>query len=224
MRDRAEVVDLRSEPENRLALAAMSALGGLSSGGARRLLTRDDPALLMANLNLQARDALAWVSSPAQGHWETLVRLARDAASPDVIDALVREHRAFDGQLGRALRCLNGGDVRRAAALIAEFSDSLRRHMQAENEVLAPALGPAPGVEALDIMLREHAELLQQLAAVEEALGGEAWELEAYVALLSGTLAKHEQREESGLFPLWRARLAALDPDSRAAIARRFAR
>jgi hypothetical protein len=63
-------------------------------------------------------------------------------------------------------------------------------------------------------MLREHGELLVQLDAVERCLADapadaapEAWELEPFVAILSGTLAKHEYREENQLFPLWAARL-----------------
>ena len=59
-------------------------------------------------------------------------------------------------------------------------------------------------------MLREHDELLAQLNVVEgcfaEAPAGQApepWEIEPFVAILSGTLAKHEYREESQLFPLW---------------------
>ncbi len=84
--------------------------------------------------------------------------------------------------------------------------------------MLAPVLGPAPGFEPLDTMLREHEDLLAQLAVVEAALDDEPWELESYVAMLSGTLAKHEHREETGLFPVWDLRLAALDAASRAAL------
>ena len=48
-------------------------------------------------------------------------------------------------------------------------------------------------------------------------------ELEAFAALLSGTLAKHEHREESGVFPAWRARLEALAPAAREALLQKAA-
>ena len=64
-------------------------------------------------------------------------------------------------------------------------------------------------------MLQEHSELHVQLAAIEQCFAEvprgslpEAWEVEPFVAILSGTLAKHEHREEERLFPAWRARLA----------------
>jgi len=67
----AEAVDLRDEPERLVTLAALSAVRELGRGEARRLLTRDDPALLMASLNLQLRDALAWETAPVQGHLQS---------------------------------------------------------------------------------------------------------------------------------------------------------
>ena len=121
----------------------------------------------------------------------------------------------LDEGLGKALRRLNAGEIPAARALIEELATGLRRHIRDENDVLAPALGPAEAFEPLEIMLREHEELLGQLAVLEGALDGEAWELESYAAMLSGTLAKHEHREETGLFPRWRAALAALDEPAR---------
>jgi hypothetical protein len=46
----------------------------------------------------------------------------------------------------------------------------------------------------------------------------DAWEVEPLVAILSGTLAKHEHREEQGLFPAWSARLAARPSGERDAL------
>ena len=211
----AETLDLRREADSRLALAAIAAIRELRPGAALRLLTREDPTLLLQSLNLQFRDALAWDVGARGEHWEAAVRLAIDAAPRDVLDALRRDHHRLDGLLAKALRRLNAGDVRGARPLLEAFGAGLRRHAQAENRVLAPALGPEPSVQPLEIMLREHDELLMQLDAVERcfadapaAAAPEAWELEPFVAILSGTLAKHEHREESQLFPLWAARLA----------------
>ena len=204
---------MRKQPDSRLALAAITGLR--EAGGELVIRTREEPGLLMASLALQLRNAVRWETRAADGFWETVIRRAPDTVPRDLIELLVGEHRALDECLGKALRRLNAGDVAGAGALITELAGGLRRHIRNENDVLAPALGPAPGFEPLDIMLREHDELLAQLAAVEEAMGAEAWELESYVAMLSGTLAKHEHREETGLFPLWQSRLDALDPESR---------
>jgi hemerythrin-like domain-containing protein len=86
--------------------------------------------------------------------------------------------------------------------------------MQAEDRLLAPELAPSEAAAVpLEAMLREHDEIRSQLEAVEECLEAdaqEAGEIGAYCAILSGTLAKHEHREESNLFPLWRGQLARL--------------
>lgn len=208
-----ETLDLRAQADSRLALAAISALR--EAGGELVLLTRDEPGLLMASLDLQLRNALSWETRAAGGHWETVVRRAQDIAPRDLVDLLVREHRVLDECLGRALRRLNAGDLPAAKVLIVELGAGLRRHIRNENDVLAPTLGPGEAFAPLQVMLAEHDELLAQLAAVEETLDGEAWELESYAAMLSGTLAKHEHREETGLFPRWRAALAALDAPAR---------
>lgn len=212
MPDAAETVDLRDEPDRLIGLAALSAVRELGRGEARRLLTRDAPALLMASLNVQLRDALAWETAPVRGHWETVVRLAADAAPRDAIEILLRDHRRLDELLGRALRRLNAGDLAAARPMLEEFAAGLRRHARAEDSLIVSALGPDPRPEPLEAMAREHAELLDQLAALESSLepgdAQQAWEIEPFAALLSGTIAKHEQREEQAVFPLWRAALA----------------
>lgn len=214
MAEHEELVDLTNEPDNRLTLAALAALRELPAGATRVLLTRDHPALLMASLNLYLRDALAWEAAAQGTHWRTVVRPAADTQPRDLLETLTRDHRRLDELLGRALRRLNAGDVPQAQTLLAEFAGGLRRHVAVENEVLASELGPGHGFVPLDTMLREHDELLAQLEAVEvcfaEAQPGalpEAWEVEPFVAILSGTLAKHEHREESSLFHAWAAAL-----------------
>jgi Hemerythrin HHE cation binding domain len=222
MADPAETVDLRREPDSRLALSALAALRELRPGRALRLLTRDDPALLLRSLNLQLRDALAWGSASSEDGWEATVRLALDTPAQDALDALTRDHRRLDELLGRALRRLNAGDPAGARPMLEAFAAGLRRHVEAENGILAPELGPRPAVEPLETMLHEHDQLLLQLEEVEKCFADapagtvpEAWEIEPFVAILSGTLAKHEHREENNLFPLWAARLAQRPADER---------
>lgn len=225
MLEQREPIDLRTQADSHLMLAALAALRELCPGDLRVLLTREEPALLMASLNLYLRDALAWETTACGDHWRTLVRPNADTSPRDLVDTLTRDHRRLDTLLGRALRCLNAGDAGMAHTLLNTFADGLRRHAAVENELVAPALGPSPGYGPLDTMLREHDELLGQLHTVEacyaEAPAGElpqAWEVEPFVAILSGTLAKHEDREENNLFPTWAAALTRCDADECAAL------
>lgn len=213
-----QIVDLRALPERLVTLEALGPVRALAPGSALRLLTREAPGLLMESLNLQLRGALAWDSAQDGTHWATTVRHAADTPARDLVDALGRDHRRLDELLGRALRRLNAADVPGARALLDPFVAGLRRHVRAENELVAPALGPGAAHEAEATMLHEHEQLVVQLAAIDEALAGpapEAWEVEPFVALLSGTLAKHEHREETQLFPIWSARLETLPAGER---------
>jgi len=211
-----ETIDLSAEPESGRGLAALSAVRHLGPGEAVRLITPDDPALLMEILNLQLRGALSWESSRRGSAWETTVRRADDVAPRTVIELLLRDHRRLDLLLAVALRRLNAGDTAQAKPLLIEFARGLRRHVRAEDELVASELSLEPGFEPLQTMLHEHVELHAQLWAIEQCFADaspgslpEAWEIEPFVAILSGTLAKHEHREEQGLFPAWNARLAA---------------
>jgi len=123
------------------------------------------------------------------------------------------------------LRRVNDPDGAAVAPAFAEFAAVLRRHVSFENVELAPlcAAGEPQTPDApTAIMLREHEEILRQLSVLEESIAaGDRDEVGAFVAILSGTLAKHEHREEHGLFPRWRAALKVLAPK---ALAELFAR
>jgi hypothetical protein len=217
-------VDLCGEPTGRVQTAAFYAVRDLGPGEAISLLTSDDPALMMASLNLQLRDGLAWEVERAGQAWCTMVRRRADTTPAGVIDLLVRDHRRLDELLALALRRVNALDLAGARTLVAAFSAGIVRHVAAENALVAPRLPPvvaADGTDHVGIMLGEHDEILAQLGEVEAALGegaAEAWEVEPFVAILSGTLAKHEHREESNLFPRWQRALDSLPPEAARAL------
>lgn len=218
------IVDLHAEPPARVQTAAYYAVRDLGPGECVILLTAAAPELLMASLNLQLRDAVAWQIERVPRGWRTTVRRRADTAPSGVIDLLVRDHRRLDELLAIALRRVNANDLAGARPLLAEFAAGIARHLRAENELLAPrlpAVVEADGAEHVGIMLREHDEILAQLEQVEAAFGEgapEPWEVEPFVAILSGTLAKHEHREESNLFPRWQGALDALAPDAAGAL------
>ena len=217
-------IDLRSEAPGRVQTAAFYAVRDLQAGDTVVLLTAESPELMMASLGLQLRDAIAWEIARDPPGWRTVVRRRTDTAPRGVIDLLVRDHHRLDELLAVALRRVNAQDLAGARPLVTAFAAGLAAHLRVENELLAPRLSAgaaADGADPAGIMLREHDEILVQLGAVESALAEpapEAWEVEPFVAILSGTLAKHEHREESNLFPRWQAALDAMAADAAGAL------
>lgn len=221
-------VDLRGEPPSRVQTAAFYEVRDLGPGETVLLVTAEDPALMMQSLDLQLRETLAWRSEATPGGYRTRVQLRSDTDVAGTVDLLVRDHRRLDELFATALRRVNANDVVGARSLVEAFAAAIRKHVALENELLAPIL-PRPrgpdGSDHVEIMLREHEDILRQLAEVESCFAEsgtpEAWEVEPFIAILSGTLAKHEYREESNLFPHWHAALDAMDEPSRTAIFRR---
>jgi uncharacterized protein (DUF2249 family) len=214
MSNKLRTVDLCSEPASRVQVAAFYALKDLARGERVVLVVPQEPALMMQSLDLQLRHKLSWDCVEADGRWRVEVQHRDDAAPREVIDLLARDHNRLDALFVRGLQALNRNDATAAALLLREFTGALRLHMQAEDEVLAPAFAAAAAPDSpLAVMLREHGEIRGQLELVEACLGAEplqSGETGTFCAILSGTLAKHEHREESNLFPSWRAQLARL--------------
>jgi uncharacterized protein (DUF2249 family) len=213
--------DLRDERPGHLTGAALDRVKAVRPGTAVTLILDTEPSLLMASLNLQLRENLAWDIVEADGAWRVTVRHRGDVAATDVLTLLAADHKRIDGLLARALGLLNRGDAVPAVPLLREFITALNRHVAFEDGELAVSLGAAQAAadQPAAIMLREHREIAQQLALVEAALEPvDATELGIYCAILSGTLAKHEYREEHNLFPLWRAALLRRDATERSAL------
>ena len=178
--------DLRDEPAGHLIGAALDRVKAVRPGTAVTLIVAEEPSLLMASLNLQLRENLAWKIVEADGAWRVTVRHREDVAADNVLVLLAADHKRIDGLLARALGLLNQGEADSAVPL-----------------------------------LREHREIGEQLKLVEEALAADpmdATELGIYCGILSGTLAKHEYREEHNLFPLWRLALLRRSEDERKAL------
>jgi uncharacterized protein (DUF2249 family)/iron-sulfur cluster repair protein YtfE (RIC family) len=223
--DTPQVVDVTTEPASRVQAAAFYALKGLERGQSMVLLTAEDPALLMRSLDLQLGGKLAWSTASDGPPWRTVVKHRDDVPPLDVLDLLQREHRRLDALLGRAMRLFNEGETGAAANVLNQVIRGLTRHLHVEDEVLVPVLGSGGATgEATAAMLREHAEIAAQLQLIDDSLrAGDAGMGEAgtYCAILSGTLAKHEHREEQNLFPRWRVALARRSPEEVSALLER---
>lgn len=220
-----QTIDLTGEPASRLQSAAFYALKELAPGQSVVLVTAQEPTLMMQSLDLQLGHKLAWAVTEADAHWRVTVRHRADAPARDVFDVLLRGHRHLDRLLARSQRLLNDGDVAAAGPLVVEFTRLLTRHMYVEDEMLAPFFSEGGGEnEAAAVMQREHAEITSQLELIEDCLNetaAGAGEVSAFCAILSGTLAKHEHREENNLFPLWRAAWARKSAGEREEMMRR---
>lgn len=220
-----QIVDLTGEPASRLQSAAFYALKELAPGQSVVLVTAQEPTLMMQSLDLQLGHKLAWAITEADAHWRVVVRHRADAPARDVFDLLLRGHRHLDRLLARSQRLLNDGDVAAGGPLVLEFARLLTRHMYVEDEMLAPFFSEGGGEnEAAAVMQREHADILAQLELIEDCLhetAAGAGEVSAFCAILSGTLAKHEHREENNLFPLWRAAWARKSAGEREEMMRR---
>lgn len=213
MADSASIHDLRNERPGHVIGAALDRVKAVHPGTAVTLILAQEPTLLMASLNLQLRENLAWDIVEADGDWRVTVHHREDVAATDVLALLAADHKRIDGLLARALGLLNQGDAAAAVPVLREFAVALNRHVAFEDGELAVSLGAAQAAadQPPAIMLREHREIAQQLSLVGDTLAVDpvdGSELGVYCAILSGTLAKHEYREEHNLFPLWRVALS----------------
>ena len=202
------VVDLRNSPSVSLQAQAYDALCNLQRGERLAVLTSEHPGLTMKGLDIGLRHRFAWTITQGPDGWRVDVRHIADAAPRDVLELLARAHQHLDALMVECLRLVNTGEVTAATPVLKEFAGILRRHIRAEDELLAPFFrSPLIPAEPVEIMLREHREIKQQLDVIDETLAAtqpDATELGAFCAILSGSLAKHEHREETNVFGVWR--------------------
>ncbi len=225
MPDVPDVVDITAEPASRVQAAAFYALKEIQPGQSVVLLIAQDPALLMRSLDLQLGHKLAWSIAGDGPPWRTVVSHRHDAPPADVLDLLQREHRRLDALLAQATRLLSESETGRAEEVLREFTRGLTRHLYVEDKILAPVLGAGGATsDAVSTMLREHAEIAAQLQLIDDSLravDAGPGETGTYCAILSGTLAKHEHREEQNPFPRWRVALARRGAEEASALLER---
>ncbi len=208
-------IDLRERGAASAHSYAFYRLRELRPGQVAELLSAEEPRLLMEGVSLGLRHRIRWtVSEGGPPLWRVSVVPREDVEADTLTDLLQRDHERVDRAFAEALAKINAGDVAGAGAQLSVFARGLRRHIHAENEVLAPAfVAPRSALEddPLSIMLREHEEILQQVALLEACFAQglpAAAEVAPFFAMLSGQLAKHEGREEQNLFPRWARALA----------------
>ena len=226
------VIDLRERGSLPAHTYAYYRLRELQPGGCFELLSDEAPGLTLDSVNAQFRNRLHWeVIEAGPPLWRIRVQPRDDTPVASLKDLLTRDHERLDRLFAEALARVNAGDLAGAGPLVQAFAEGLRRHVHVENDLLAPvfvAPRTAGGDDPTSTMLREHEEILEQVALIEASLEGgpeERSTAATFMALLSGTLAKHEFREEQNLFPFWNQALErAIDPDQARALLDRVTR
>ncbi|MEO6146632.1 MAG: hemerythrin domain-containing protein [Sulfuriferula sp.] len=228
MNPQENTVDLCDIAASRLQTATLQSVTGLRRGETVHVLLQEEPSLMLQSLNLQLRHRLSWqISAEETGKWRVLIRPREDVAPRDLMDILSRDHQRLDELFGLSLQRMNAGKIIEAAPLVMEFAAGLKRHIQIENDILAPSFR-IPDAEPVATMLREHDDILAQTANIESLFAGgepvQAWEVSPFLAILSGVLAKHEHREEQNLFPQWDIALRMAAQEDREALLMRVQR
>lgn len=222
------IVDLRRRGESSAHSYAYHMLRALRPGQVFELVVEEDPRVLMDSVSLQLRGRIYWnLAQDGPPLWRVRVRPRPDGPAGSLMAMLAQDHERLDRLFAHTLASVNCGDMPAARAYFLDFSAGLRRHMEVENELLAPTfVAPCDplGADPTATMLREHDQVLKQVTTLEACLepteeahaSEQLGDSVMLMALLSGTLAKHEHREEQNLFPHWDRALAQA-PDRKAA-------
>lgn len=204
--------DLRGDAGARLA--AYDVARAIRPGDEAVLLFDADPEVIMEGAALMVRHSIHWEATASDDGWRVHVR-HRDAGAPtSITELLQQDHVRIDSMFATALRLVNADDPAGALPLIQACHLGLARHIYAENDVLTPYFAFDPAADSNDPtsrMLHEHDNLVHEVAEIlaeyDEHGQADTGMLAPLMAITSGTLAKHEGREENEVFPLWAAAL-----------------
>jgi hypothetical protein len=206
--------DFRAYPEQQLQTAIFYTVRDLAPGTAHTLLFSCDPTLALRSVNLQLRSNLRWSLETRPDGWLAVLHRTEDVPASDALDALNRDHKRLDALFSQVIHLTDRGQLAAASAVMTDFGQSLRRHMDAEHRLLVAAIPTPANAQGFDpsaAMLAEHQEILAQTVMIELAFeepdAGTA-SISPLLAILAGYLSKHELREESVMFPIWRGALA----------------
>lgn len=211
------VVDMRLRPPGIPAQAhAYRALYDLATGERAVLTSDEDPALLLRQLAHLMRGKLSFdVKAAGRDLWQIEVALASDLVARTLVDLLKRDHVQLDTLLIDGVRLAEAGCVDEARVLARAFIGRLRRHIDIETRHILERMyehGEQRIAHELSLMQREHDAVLKQLAIIDEVLDQpmlDVTALQTWASLLAATLAKHEFREETLIFPIWQLQFGA---------------
>lgn len=200
----SNIIDVRGMTYTEAQPVVYAASIRLSVGQKIQVLTDSDPAAMMRAVAFQLRDAISWHVESDGKLWQVEVQPRAEAEAKDVVDLLTWDHYRLDHQFAQVLAAANENRIADAESIFQDYWIGLRRHVHLENNLLGPVLGGGEEQGPLADMLFEHDSIIVQSRLVEETFEEKDYGmLPAICAMLSGSLAKHENREENTLFPIW---------------------
>lgn len=117
-------------------------------------------------------------------------------------EELTHEHREIDAGIEAFVAGLGNGEVN-PEPLTKAFAD-LRRHIWLEEEFLFPPLRQAGLMMPVMVMLREHGELWQAMAAIDELVAAGSTDHEqvrGHCTTILSQLNEHNTKEEPIIYP-----------------------
>jgi len=205
MARRTGVLDVRTSSPSERHAQAIAKFDALESGQAFVLVSDHEPRGLLGELQATRPRAFEW-NVIGVGPDGFRVEIERRADDPrDVSEFLGRDHDRLDAILEEAKKHATGGDFKHARACFGEFVAGLIHHIQMEENVLFPMFEKVTGFTAgpTVVMRAEHRTIGQLLEQAETALGADDRQsfLNAAAELVS-VLGRHNQKEESVLYPM----------------------
>lgn len=198
------LLDLLGRADQSARPVVFAAAQRLGLGQRLQILVDFEPTSLMKAVAFQLRDSISWSATQHGPQWEIAVQPRAEAEAHDVVDLLTWDHFRLDRQFADVLLAANQNDMDEAEHIFKDYWIGLRRHVHLENNILGPALGGDAEHGPLSHMLGEHESIVEQARILEDAFNERDYGLLAPIcAVLSGSLAKHENREENTLFPIW---------------------
>lgn len=117
-----------------------------------------------------------------------------------------RDHRNCDAQWAEVEAAIDGGEAGNIASAWSRFEQSMRTHMQKEEDVLFPAVEAAMGMTGggpTEAMRSEHAQMRGLLDQMAQAFArGDRDELLDQGDTLLMLIQQHNQKEEHVLYPM----------------------
>jgi hemerythrin-like domain-containing protein len=133
---------------------------------------------------------------------ETGARVREDGPKAETLAAALElEHREIDRSIEAYLT--TSGEERGPTGYLTQAMTALRRHIFLEEEFLFPPLREAGFGAPIFVMLREHGELWQTMASIEQELAGDGTDaaVPGRCKWLLALLEKHNSKEEPILYP-----------------------
>ena len=127
------------------------------------------------------------------------------AATTSISEFLTADHRCCDELFAAAAQAAERGEWPVCRKRFDAFHQSLRRHMDVEEQVLFPAFEQATGISAgpTRVMRHEHQEMLALLESIEAAIAAhDAARFRSLAQSFTALMTLHSTKEENVLYPM----------------------